>query len=69
MVLWRYGTGFEFGTHIFLGTMVLFEPGNGKIGAAGLVGGALIGDLIEHHEDNEREEAYEDGEFRYILLT
>ncbi|KAF9076665.1 hypothetical protein BDP27DRAFT_1313706 [Rhodocollybia butyracea] len=31
------------------------------IGAAGLVGGALIGGLIEHHEDEERLDAYEDG--------
>ncbi|KAJ3721140.1 hypothetical protein EV361DRAFT_883937 [Lentinula raphanica] len=31
------------------------------VGAAGLVGGALIGEMIEHHEDEERFDAYQDG--------
>ncbi|KAI6168931.1 hypothetical protein EDD17DRAFT_1502913 [Pisolithus thermaeus] len=30
-------------------------------GAAGLVGGAVLGELFEHHEEREREEAYDDG--------
>ncbi|KAI6151622.1 hypothetical protein BKA82DRAFT_4101422, partial [Pisolithus tinctorius] len=30
-------------------------------GAAGLAGGALITDVFEHHEEREREEAYDDG--------
>ncbi|KAF5388754.1 hypothetical protein D9757_015116 [Collybiopsis confluens] len=40
-------------------------PGMGTmlgIGAAGLVGGAVIGELIENHEDNERFDAYQQGE-------
>ncbi|KAJ3786851.1 hypothetical protein GGU10DRAFT_386291 [Lentinula aff. detonsa] len=39
-------------------------PGMGTmlgVGAAGLVGGALIGEMIEHHEDEERFDAYQDG--------
>jgi len=32
------------------------------IGAAGLVGGAILGEVIEHHEDEQRFDAYEDGQ-------
>lgn len=39
------------------------------IGAAGLVGGALIGGLIEHHEDEERLDAYEDGELICLFFS
>ena len=39
------------------------------IGAAGLVGGAIIGDMIENHEEDERFDAYEDGEFVCVLLA
>ena len=31
-------------------------------GGAGLVGGALLMDAFEDHEDHEREEAYDAGE-------
>ena len=30
-------------------------------GGGGLLAGALIGDAFEHHEDREREEAYDQG--------
>lgn len=33
------------------------------VGAAGLLGGAVIGEMIEHHEDEEQFDAYQDGEF------
>ncbi|KAJ3887633.1 MAG: hypothetical protein NXY57DRAFT_1029927 [Lentinula lateritia] len=39
-------------------------PGMGTmlgVGAAGLLGGAVIGEMIEHHEDEERFDAYQDG--------
>lgn len=38
------------------------------IGAAGLVGGAVIGELIEHHEDEERFDAYQDGKLLFLFL-
>jgi hypothetical protein len=31
------------------------------VGGGGLLGGLLIGEAIEHHEDREREEAYDQG--------
>ena len=33
-----------------------------RLGGAGLVGGALLMDAFEDHEDHEREEAYDAGE-------
>ncbi|GAW03791.1 Got1 domain protein [Lentinula edodes] len=39
-------------------------PGMGTmlgVGAAGLLGGAVIGEMIEHHEDEEQFDAYQDG--------
>jgi hypothetical protein len=32
------------------------------LGGAGLLGGALLGDMWEHHEEREREEAFFEGE-------
>ncbi|KIJ70620.1 hypothetical protein HYDPIDRAFT_105364 [Hydnomerulius pinastri MD-312] len=37
------------------------EANFGRTGGAGLVGGALLMDAFEDHEDNEREEAYDQG--------
>ena len=47
-------------------------PGMGTAllaGGAGLVGGALLMDAFEDHEDHEREEAYDAGEYLTLFAT
>lgn len=37
-------------------------------GGAGLLGGVLLGEALENHEDNDEREAYQDGELLFLYL-